>query len=230
MIVRVLLFGPAKDAARAEQLHIELPTEATISQLKKAIVAQAPSMAVVLRAARIACNRQFVADEFVIKDGDELAIIPPVSGGSGDANVLMQLMNDRIADHELQIFLKGDPNFGGIVTFEGITRAEDDAKHGRLVALDYEAYPEMAMLKLNELAERALSRWGHGKVVLVHRLGRVSIGETSVFVGFAAGHRAEAFEACRWLIDQLKLHVPIWKRDLYEDGFVKWVEPTQHAK
>lgn len=230
MIVRVLLFGPAKDAAQAEQLHIELPPEATASKLKEAIVAQAPSMAIVLRTARIACNRQFVVDPFVIKDGDELAIIPPVSGGSGDANVLVQLVNDRIADTDLQAFLKGDPDFGGVVTFEGITRAEIDAAHGRLVALDYEAYPEMAMLKFHELAEQALARWGRGKVVLVHRLGRVSIGETSVFAGFSAGHRAEAFEACRWLIDQLKLHVPIWKRDVYEDGFVKWVEPTQHAK
>ncbi len=110
---------------------------------------------------------------------------------------------------------------GAIVTFEGIVRAESRGK--RVTHLFYEAFPEMALLEMEKIATEARRRWALQALVLVHRTGKVEAGETSVLVAVASGHRAEAFDACRFLIDSVKTTVPIWKREHYEDGAV-WIE------
>jgi molybdopterin synthase catalytic subunit len=110
---------------------------------------------------------------------------------------------------------------GAIVTFEGIVRAESREK--RVTHLFYEAFPEMALPEMERIAADARKRWPLHELVLVHRTGRVEAGETSVLIAVASGHRAEAFEACRFIIDSLKTTVPIWKREHYEDGAV-WIE------
>ena len=114
---------------------------------------------------------------------------------------------------------------GGVCAFVGTTRA-DPTPTGRVVALEYEAYRAMAERQLIDLARRARERWEIKRLVLVHRVGRVNVGEPSVLVVVACPHRAEAFDACRWLIDTLKSDVAIWKRDLLSDGSTRWVEPT----
>ncbi len=124
-------------------------------------------------------------------------------------------------------FVSGDAAAGGIVTFYGATRIEHDPEHGALVRLDYEAYPEMALTQMHELSRKARQTWSVGRLVLLHRLGRVPVGEDSVAIAVACPHRAEAFTACRWLIDSLKQDVPIWKKDVFADGFTRWVDPTQ---
>jgi molybdopterin synthase catalytic subunit len=116
-----------------------------------------------------------------------------------------------------------DPHAGGIAVFLGTTRAEDAAGGRRLVALDYEAYPEMAGAQLLDLAERARRRWPVTRLVLRHRVGRVPLAEPSVLVAVATPHRAEAFEACRWLIDTLKSEAAIWKKEVWTDGSGRWV-------
>jgi molybdopterin synthase catalytic subunit len=118
-----------------------------------------------------------------------------------------------------------DPSAGGIAFFLGTTRAERNPAGQALVALDYEAYTDMARRQLADLAAAARERWPVAKLALLHRIGRVPIGEASVVIAVSAPHRAEAFEACRWLIDLLKKDVAIWKKEVWADGSGTWVHP-----
>jgi molybdopterin synthase catalytic subunit len=113
---------------------------------------------------------------------------------------------------------------GGIAVFLGTTRAEAHADGRALIALDYEAYPEMAGKQLADLAERARAQWPVARLALLHRTGRVAVGEPSVLIAVATPHRAEAFEACRWLIDTLKAEAAIWKQEIWADGTMSWVK------
>lgn len=117
---------------------------------------------------------------------------------------------------------------GGICTFEGVTRPESHPEHGPLRSLEYEAYRPMAQRMMAELATAAADRWPCHSIVIHHSIGEVPVGERSVFIGVDCDHRADAFEACRWLIDTLKERVPIWKRERWEDGST-WVEGERIA-
>ena len=120
-----------------------------------------------------------------------------------------------------------DPAAGGICTFAGTTRAETNATGQPLIALDYEAYPEMAEKQLRALAKGARDRWPIVKLVLLHRLGRVPIAEASVLISVSTPHRAASFEACRFLIDELKKDVAIWKKEVWQAGEATWVHPQR---
>ncbi len=124
----------------------------------------------------------------------------------------------------------GTPAAGGIGVFLGTTRAEARPDGRRLVALDYEAYPEMALKQMRDLAARARTRWPVARLALLHRTGRVAPAEPSVVVAVATPHRAEAYEACRWHIDTQKAEVPIWKREAWDDGTGTWVDPASGYK
>lgn len=116
-----------------------------------------------------------------------------------------------------------DPQAGGIAIFLGTTRAQGGPQGESLVALDYQAYEEMAREKMNQLALGARSTWPIKRLAILHRTGRVALGETSVIIAVSTPHRAQAFEACRWLIDTLKAEVPIWKKEVWGDGREQWV-------
>ena len=118
-----------------------------------------------------------------------------------------------------------DPQVGGIAVFLGTTRAESEASGRELVALDYEAYPEMALDEMRKLARTVRQRWPVTRLAVLHRTGRVPLGQPSVIIAVSTPHRAEAFEACRWLIDTLKAQVPIWKKEVWSDGTGSWVHP-----
>jgi molybdopterin synthase catalytic subunit len=118
------------------------------------------------------------------------------------------------------------PAAGGIDVFLGTTRAETHADGRELVALDYEAYAEMAVKQMRELAGRARLRWPVVRLAMLHRTGRVGLAEPSVVIAVSTPHRADAFEACRWLIDALKAEVPVWKREVWADGSGTWVHPA----
>jgi molybdopterin synthase catalytic subunit len=117
------------------------------------------------------------------------------------------------------------PEAGGIDVFLGTTRAESRADGTALVALDYEAYGEMALKRMQTLAAEARNQWPIVRLALLHRIGRVALAEPSVIIAVATPHRAESFAACRWLIDALKKDVPIWKREIWADGHGQWVHP-----
>ncbi len=227
MLVRVLFLGPARDFARTESAEFRFTAAPTVTALRHRLAEEYPAIARALPTMRIAVNYEFVAEEHVLADGDQAALIPPVSGGQGDSNARIELMRTALSRDEIVEFVSGDPAHGAVVAFEGATRAEHNAKHGTLVRLDYEAYEPMAIRAMESLAHRATQQWGTGKVAIVHRLGPVGVGEASIVIAVASGHRKEAFEACRWIIDTLKVEVPIWKRDVFEDGFVRWVEAEQ---
>jgi len=144
-----------------------------------------------------------------------------------EEQVIVELVRGPIAADAVRSFIAGHAVLGGIVTFEGATRAEIDSTHGKLVRLDYEAYDGMALREMRSLADTAINRWKAGRVAIVHRLGPVAPGESSVMIAVACPHRGEAFDACRWIIDMLKKDVPIWKRDVFADGHVRWVQPAR---
>lgn len=222
--IRVLFFGPAGALAGVRDALVDLPDGATAGDLRANLIANHPRLAPALSTMRLAINHSFASDTQVLGAGDEAAVIPPVSGGAPEHDLLIELTQAPIDAERLRAFVTGDPALGGIVTFEGATRAETHPEHGPLDHLHYEAYEEMALRQLTQLAESARTRWSAGRIAIVHRLGVVPPGEASVHIAVACGHRAEAFAAARWIIDTLKQDVPIWKKDVYADGSTRWVE------
>ncbi len=226
MEVVVSFFGPSRDWAGVDSDTLPLHDGARLAEARRAIVARRPGMAARIERVRLAVNEEFVPGDPPLHDGDRIAVIPPVTGGGGEAP-LIELVCAPIDVARLRRFMNGDESCGAVNTFDGIVRAHRDDRHGNLVRLDYEAYPEMALRQMHRIAEEAMSRWPIGRLAMAHRLGAISLGEVSVALAVACPHRRESFEACRFLIDVLKRDVPIWKRDVYEDGFVEWVEPPQ---
>ena len=227
--IKVVFLGPAKDLANAESVTLDLPDGATLADLRDVLEGRYERLARALETIRFAVNEAFAGEDTELHDGDEVALIPPVSGGAPDGGVLVDLVTGPVPVDRIRDFTMGDPELGGIVTFEGATRREVDPGHGALVRLEYEAYEGMARRQLEHLARQVKERWSAGRVAIVHRLGAVPPGEVSVMIAVACGHRAESFAACRWLIDTLKKDVPIWKRDVFVDGHARWVEPEYRS-
>lgn len=225
MNITVTFFGPAREFAENGRAVVALPDGATTLELRAALGAQVPRLTQLLRVSRLALNNEFIADDRRLVDGDVVSVIPPVSGGAPPAT-WVELSAHPITAAAAIEFVSGDPGLGGIVLFEGVTRRELDASHGALSHLAYEAHAEMARSQMQRLADEAMDRWRLGRVAIVHRIGEVPPAAPSVIIAVAAGHRAEAFEACRWLIDTLKADVAIWKKDIFEDGFARWVGPN----
>ncbi len=134
----------------------------------------------------------------------------------------IEILSTPLSVYDAEQFVV-DLQAGGICVFSGNTRAETSSDGRELVALDYEAYADMALRQLNELAGRARERWPILKLAILHRTGRVAVGEPSVVIAVSCGHRAEAFEACRFLIDELKRDVAIWKKEVWKSGDATWV-------
>lgn len=176
---------------------------------------------------RLAINQAYAEPHARPQPGDEVAIIPPVAGGDHEDRpqpaAAAWLTRDPI---DLAALLRdvNCPTSGALASFLGVVRAETDTSGRALAALDYTAYEVMAGEQLERLAREALSEFGLDGVRLVHRLGRLSIGEASVAVVTSAAHRAAAFDACRALIERLKADVPIFKREIWTDGSHSWVE------
>ncbi|MDO8630577.1 MAG: molybdenum cofactor biosynthesis protein MoaE [Phycisphaerales bacterium] len=226
--VTALFLGPARDFAGEESATFELSPGATVATIRAAILEKFPRIRSAMGSIRIAVNQEFAGNEHPLRNGDEIALIPPVSGGGGSDPIWVELFDGPLPADRIREFISGHPALGGIVAFEGTTRSEIDRRHGRLIRLDYEAYASMALCRMRSLAETARERWSAGRVAITHRLGPVPTGESSVMIVVACPHRAEAFDACRWLIDMLKRDVPLWKKDVFEDGFVRWVEPIRY--
>jgi molybdopterin synthase catalytic subunit len=221
MQVRVFCFGVLKDWLGDGAATVELPQGATVAELLAQLSERRPTD--ILRGIAVSVNAEYATPAHALREGDEVGLLPPVSGGSGrtpsdsDEIVVTALTREPIDAEKLVSAVKRGED-GAVVVFDGIVR---NNTHGReTLYLDYEAYEEMALKQMDALAHEARSRFGVRQVTLVHRLGRLWIGETSVLIVVASAHRAPAFEACRWLIDTLKKTVPIWKRETFQDGTV----------
>ena len=224
--VQVMYFGPAQDAAGVATEQMEIAPNSSLGQLAEAIFARHPRLASGRAALRFAVNGELAPPECALHDGDEVAAIPPVSGGE-DERDWVALVDSPIDPARVWQVVSGDPALGGVVTFAGSTRAERRPDQGQLVRLEYQAYDSMALAEMRRLAAEARRRWPVGRLALVHRTGAVELGDASVMIAVACPHRAAAFEACRWLIDTLKVVVPIWKREIWENGESTWVDPTR---
>lgn len=217
MHVRVLSFGVLKDWLGAPAATVELPQGATVAALLDHLRAQKPTEA--LRGIAVSVNAEYATAERVLCEGDEVGLLPPVSGGA-TPEVVTALTRDRI-DAEFLVTAAKQGEDGAVVAFDGIVR--NNTRGRQTLHLDYEAYEEMAAKQIRELAAEARTRFAVRHVTIVHRLGRLMVGETSVLIVVASAHRSAAFDACRWLIDTLKKTVPIWKKETFADGAV-WAD------
>jgi len=216
--VRVLLFGVLRDLFPEPIESLEMPAGATVATLLDHFRVRASQHGNLWQSLAVAVNQQYAALSHPLAEGDEVALLPPVSGGNLSSHVA--LVRDPIQAGFLISKLKAGED-GAVVVFDGIVR---NNTHGRrTLFLLYEAYEEMALKQMQSLAHEALSRFPIRDVLLVHRLGKLEVGETSVLIAVASPHRPAAFDACRWLIDTLKKSVPIWKKEYFEDGAV-WAD------
>jgi molybdopterin synthase catalytic subunit len=223
MQVDVLFFGMLKDVAERGSDCLSLPEDATLGDVLRHYEERVPRLRAILPSIALSLNQEYAGPESKLHPGDEIALLPPVSGGSGDAALdsavkrvnCVKIVREKIDTAALLEKIKCSPD-GAVVVFEGVVR--DNSRGRRTLFLDYEAYDEMALKQMNDLVEQALSQFRIREVALVHRVGRLQIAETSVVVVVAAAHRGAAFDACRWLIDTLKRTVPIWKKEYFEDG------------
>jgi molybdopterin synthase catalytic subunit/molybdopterin converting factor small subunit len=221
MRVRVLFFGMLKDLMGRSADEVSLPAGSTVADLLARYERDVPRLRECSRAIALSVNQQYAAPAVVLSDNDEVGMLPPVSGGKdSDAQPLVRIVHSRIVPHDIVPPLER-PEDGAIVMFDGIVR--NHSRGRRTLYLDYEAYEEMALKQMQTLAAEAMARFAVRNLALVHRLGRIEIGESSVFIAVVAAHRAAAFDACRWLTDTLKKTVPIWKKEYFEDGAV-WAD------
>jgi molybdopterin synthase catalytic subunit len=214
-VIRVRYFAAARERAGCSDESVEVPAEGTVGALLNGLAARHAQLQPLLKHLRVAVNHEFRSLDEPVKDGDEVALIPPVAGGSG----LFAVVDRPLSLPEVVDAVSGKGQ-GGVVTFSGAVR--DQTKGRRVVRLEYEAYGEMAVKKLEELGVRAAQQWPGARLAIVHRTGVLLPGELAVVIAASAPHRAEAFAACSFAIEQLKVDVPIWKREVYEDGDV-WV-------
>jgi molybdopterin synthase catalytic subunit len=216
MRVRILFFGSLKDLVGKSSDLLELPDGALVRDVLAHYLAQIPAMRELLASMAVAVNQEYARAETALRSDDEVALLPPVSGGSGRASIV----RDPIDTEGVLGRMKQGAD-GAAVVFEGVVRNQTRGR--RTLYLNYEAYEEMALRQMEGLAEQALKQFQVRDAAVVHRLGRLEIGETSVLIVVASAHRAAAFDACRWLIDTLKRTVPIWKKEYFEDGAV-WAD------
>ena len=231
MQVRVLYLGMLKDLVGCEREVVQLADGARVGDLYDELEKRFPRLEGFRNSLALAVNYEYSAATAQLKENDEVALIPPVSGGAQDDDSTAETPTPLISEHASLVRERigraavagaiKRPEDGAVVTFDGIVRNHSRGRQTRY--LEYTAYEPMALRQMEQLAREALAKFEVRDVRLIHRLGRLQIGETSVYIVVASAHRAAAFDACRWLIDTLKKTVPIWKKEYFEDGAV-WAD------
>jgi molybdopterin synthase catalytic subunit len=213
-------FATLRERARTAEMSREFPVGITIGEIWAGLGAEIPALAAHRDRVAFAVNQEYVNQDYQPRDKDEIAFIPPVSGGADAPWVGSILIGDAPIDVEQLEQEVANPAAGAIVTFTGTTRRDNVGRH--VLRLEYEAYEPMALSEMRKLAHEAGQQWEIIRIAIRHRVGIVEVGETSVAIAVAAAHRAEAFEACHFAIDRLKEVVPIWKKEYFEGGEV-WI-------
>ena len=218
MRVRVRLFARYREALGRERLEVDLPEDGTVECAWSAVADRHPELAPYRPFTLFAVGQDYVSPDHRLRPDDELCLFPPVSGGA--ATDIYRVVTEPLSPDSIAAEVD-DPGAGGIVIFSGVVRNETDGRPVKF--LEYEAHAPMAEVKMREIGESLRARWpGVKRVAMLHRIGRLEIGEASVLIAVAAAHRGDAFEACRHAIDTLKRTVPVWKKEHFEDGEV-WV-------
>ena len=226
MQVRVLFFGILKDLAGRSSDLLSLPDHASAADVLSHYQQRLSASKGIFSSIAISVNQEYAAPEVKLKSGDEIALLPPVSGGASETRNQNQagetgqrsfIIREKINTAALLDKIKRAED-GAVVVFEGIVR--NHSRGRRTLFLEYEAYEEMAVKEMESLIAQALRQFQIRDATISHRLGRLEIGETSVLVVVASAHRAAAYDASRWIIDTLKRTVPIWKKEHFADGAV----------
>lgn len=229
-MVTVRLFGMTKSLANNQQvLSVDLEGGRLVRDLVQQVEAEYPQIGELIQKKKIlvSVNQEIAHEELEIKDGDEVALLPPFAGGSimgqtTDDSVLVRVQRENFSiDAEIDRVRSRSKRIGGIAVFLGTAR--DRSKGRDVESLTFEHYEGMAQKKLREIRERALKDFDVIEVLILHRYGDIAIGENIVLIVVGAEHRAQAFQACKWAIDELKQITPIWKREQTPEGDV-WVE------
>jgi molybdopterin synthase catalytic subunit len=232
MRVHVVAFATAAEALGGAERHVELPPGASLGDLRQVLERDHPALAALWPRLALAVDGRLAPADVELADGVEVALLPPVSGGSGgprragDETARMALVRVALVDGPLDAArlaaAVSGPSRGAVVTFQGTVR---DHHQGRPVArLDYTAYRPMAEAVLRRIVAELEAANRDLRAAVAHRLGEVPAGETSVVIAVASPHRADAFDAARQALERLKREVPIWKREHYADGGAAWRE------
>jgi len=237
----IRFFGPARDIVGGSSMSLDVDEGDTVGSVAGRLAKEYPRLGAAL-GIRLAVNRAYVPLNHVLSEGDELAVIPPVSGGAPMPRA--RITHDPIDIGAVIAELQTN-DAGAVVTFSGTVRAETQPREPAcaklqsrlvssrssrsepLIALDYHAYDEMAVEQLEAVRVRALKQFDILDAAIVHRLGRLDVGVASIVIVVASTHREPGFDACRWIIDAVKTDVPIWKKDIWADGSQTWVDPTR---
>lgn len=219
MNISIRAFAAYREAIGAKQLIVEIPPGATAGQVWDVLRDRYPGLAHLPRPFAFAVNDTYVSPDTVLRERDELVLIPPVSGGADDAGPYLRVVAAPISVDGLLEQVR-DPEAGAVVLFLGTVR--DTRQGARVRHLEYEAYQEMALREMARVAAEAARRWPVRKIAMVHRLGVLRVGEISVGIAVSSPHRRDAFAAGEFAIDALKQTVPIWKKEVWDGGEV-WV-------
>ena len=219
MRVRVLFFGALKEIAGRTEDELEIPVGATLEDVFTIYSARYETLRERRSSTLFARNREFAQANTVLAEDDEVAFLPPVSGGSGEGHVF-EITRERINARRLAESLQR-PEDGAVVVFEGVVRNNSQGRATKY--LEYECYEEMARARMERIGREIAAQFSIGQIGMLHRLGRLEIGETSVAVVATAPHRKPAFDAAFEGINRLKREVPIWKKEYFADGAV-WVD------
>ncbi len=216
--VEIILFGALRDAAGSGTIAAHATT---VAELRNELADRFPSFAGLLPSCRVAIDLEYANDSAPISSANEVAVIPPVSGGRDSSEQLLVKLTDQPIElagiHE---FI-GDPTAGGNTVFTGTVRNHHQGKTVRSLA--YEAYPAMAERMLAAIAGQALTDFPLARVAVVHRVGDLAIGDAAICVAASAAHRAETLDAVAWMMNRIKADVPVWKLETYADGSRSWV-------
>jgi molybdopterin synthase catalytic subunit/molybdopterin converting factor small subunit len=220
MKVQVRLFARYREEAGCDSLDVELPAGGTVEQAWEAVTRRLPALEAYRPYTLFALRNDYVGADHPLDDGDELCLFPPVSGGGVSAPDWIEVTTEPLSERVLARAVE-HPGAGAVALFSGVVRDQTGGR--RVKFLEYEAHGPMALAKMREIAQAIRARWSAiSRIAVLHRIGRLEIGESSVMIAVSSPHRAEAFEACRFAIDTLKETVPIWKKEHFEDGEV-WV-------
>jgi len=229
MKITLKLFGSLREAAGESTITVELEEGARVADLRRWLAERNPLVDQLGDRLAASVNLEIATADEALCDGDEVAFLPPVAGGDGTRASAQQgeaapkscTISDEALDEAEVVSRVDGPDAGGIVSFVGNVR--NHARGHEIEYLEYEAYPEMAEREMTKIADEAGEKWPGTRVAIAHRVGHLEVGDAAVVVVAASAHRDEAFQACRFAIDTLKVRVPIWKREVSTDG-AYWVD------
>lgn len=218
MKIRMRLFASAREVVGKQEVIVDVPEGVTAADLLTQFVAQHPDLRRLAPSLKLAVNHEYVEGGRRLAEGDEVALIPPVSGG-------LDLFEVTESPLSLDVMARavGQNTSGAIASFLGVVR--EFSRGRRVDHLEYDAYPEMAVAKMRQIGEEIHARWPVDRVAMVHRVGRLTVGEASVAIAVASPHRQDALQACAYAIERLKEIVPIWKKEMWADGS-EWIGST----